>query len=416
MGGSFLLLALLLQDPTAQLPPADAQRDHELIAQLLVRVQQLESELQALKASRNPTAPATGSPVAAQPASGGKAPSSLAPAAPRESEMQGMAAGGEFPTMQFRGFSDVSYKATDFDGGTNTFALGQMTLFITSNLSDRVSVIAEPVLEADERNAFNFELERLLLQLTANEHFKVSVGRYHTAIGWYNTAYHHSAWLQTAIGRPFLFQFEDNGGILPIHNVGVSVTGQIPSGRLRLRYVAEIGNGRASRSRLDEPTQNDRDENNGKAVNGALLARPDWAPGLQLGFSTYHDRLTPLGSPKVDETIFATHAVYQTSGLEWLNEVVVVRHAVDGGGVSTSTGFYTQASKPFGRLRPYIRYQHLDVPETDAVFPDIGRMSGPSIGLRYDLNQFSAFKFQYDFVDRGSKGVNAVVTQLSFVF
>jgi hypothetical protein len=332
--------------------------------------------------------------------------------------MQGMANGaGEFPTMQFRGFSDVSYKASDAGDGTNTFAVGQMTLFITSNLSDRVGVIAEPVLEADDRNAFNFELERLLLQFTANEHFKASVGRYHTAIGWYNTAYHHSAWLQTAIGRPFLFEFEDEGGILPIHNVGVSMTGQIPSGRWRLRYVAEIGNGRASRTRLDEPTQNVRDENSGKSVNAAILARPDWARGLQMGFSAYRDRRTPLGSAKVNEMILAAHAIYQTSGLEWLNEVVVVRHAEDGAAdTSTSTGFYAQIAKSLGRWRPYLRYQYLNVPSTDVVFPDIGRVSGPSIGLRYDLNQFSAFKVQYDFVDRGSTGVNAVATQLSFVF
>ena len=130
---------------------------------------------------------------------------------------------------------------SDFRDGSNAFALGQFNLFITSRLSEHVSVVAEPVLEADERNAFGFELERLLLQLTANRYFNVSVGRYHTAIGWYNTAYHHSTWLQTAVGRPFLFEFEDNGGILPIHNVGLSATGQIPSGDFDLRYVAEVG-------------------------------------------------------------------------------------------------------------------------------------------------------------------------------
>jgi len=36
--------------------------------------------------------------------------------------------------------------------------------------------------------------------------------RYHTAIGYYNTAYHHSTWFQTTTGRPFLFEFEDKGG------------------------------------------------------------------------------------------------------------------------------------------------------------------------------------------------------------
>ena len=109
-------------------------------------------------------------------------------------------------------------------------------------------------------------------------------GRYHTAIGYYNTAYHHSTWLQTATGRPFLFKFEDDSGILPIHNVGVSVTGIIPSGRLGLHYIAEVGNGRASSSPNAEPVQNTVDENNGKSFNLRILFRPTGVRGLQAGF------------------------------------------------------------------------------------------------------------------------------------
>ena len=57
--------------------------------------------------------------------------------------------------------------------------------------------------------------------------FNVAVGRYHTAIGYYNNAYHHGKWLQTAAERPHIYDFEDSGGLLPIHNVGVSVSGAI---------------------------------------------------------------------------------------------------------------------------------------------------------------------------------------------
>jgi hypothetical protein len=170
----------------------------------------------------------------------------------------------------------------------------------------------------------------LLLQYSPNDLFKLSAGRYHTAIGYYNTAYHHSTWLQTATGRPFLFQFEDGGGILPIHNVDVSATGLIPSGRLQLHYIAEIGNGRASRSPLDEPVQNVVDENNGKAVNFALFATPEAVRGWQFGFSTYHDHLTPANAPRIGELIFAAHAVMVRPNFEWLNEALLIRHALDG--------------------------------------------------------------------------------------
>src|SRR5207247_5617072 len=103
-------------------------------------------------------------------------------------------------------------------------------------------------------------------------------------------------------------------------------SGQIPSGRLGLRYIAEVGNGRTSRSPLDEPVQDVVDENNGKAINLGLIARPDWMPGLQAGISVYRDRLAPEGLPKMSQTITAVHVVYLGRAFELLNEALVVHH------------------------------------------------------------------------------------------
>jgi len=174
------------------------------------------------------------------------------------------------------------------------------------------------------------QVQRLLLTYSFGDFLNVGVGRFHSAIGYYNTAYHHSTWLQTTTGRPFLFQFEDQGGILPIHNVGATASGRIPSGALGLHYVAEVGNGRSSRSPLNEPVQNVLDENNRKSVNFAVFARPDAVRGLQAGFSIYRDLLAPQNSPRIGETIFAAHAVYVGLNLEWLNEALVLRHAPQG--------------------------------------------------------------------------------------
>lgn len=123
----------------------------------------------------------------------------------------------------------------------------------------------------------------------------VGVSRFHSAIGHYNTAYHHGTWLQTTNDCPFLFQSEDEGGILPIHNVGLTASGRIPSGALGLQYVAEVGNGRTWCSPLNEPVQNVLDENNRKAVNFAFFARPDAFRGLQAVSSTYRDLADSLG-------------------------------------------------------------------------------------------------------------------------
>jgi hypothetical protein len=215
--------------------------------------------------------------------------------------------------------------------------------------------------------------------------------------------------------------FEDQGGILPIHNVGASLTGLIPSGKLGLHYVAEIGNGRASNSwglnPSAEAVQSVVDENNGKAVNIALFARPNAIRGLQIGFSAYHDALHPLGFPKMGEGIFAAHAVIQRPTFEWLNEAMVIRHAVEAGHVFDTPGFYSQISKAFGKYRPYFRYQYVNASDQEPLFPYVGLQYGPSVGVRFDPTEAVALKLQYDHGNfRHQTPVNGAELQFAFTF
>ena len=393
----------------AQQSPADSN-DRETIKQLLKRVEELEARLKRMEARQTEaavTAPSVSAPAAVAKDTEAE-PSHSAPDHMR----------GASPALQIRGFSDVTLHASDLHGEKPAFAIGQLDLFITSRLSEKLSVLAELVLEANDENAFGFEAERLLLNYRPSDYFNVSFGRYHTGIGYYNAAYHHGTWFQTATGRPFIFQFEDEGGILPIHNVGISANGRIPSGKLGLQYVAEIGNGRARRTPLVEPVQNSVDENSGKAFNLGVSARPDWAPGLQAGFSIYRDRLTPDGFPRLGETIGAAHVVYTTSTLELLNEALLVRHSPGHSSRTFNTaGFYTQVSRRFDKARPYFRYQYVNAPADEPILGDVGRRNGPSLGLRYDVSEFAAFKAQYDRTGRrGLEPFNGLTLQLAFTF
>lgn len=277
-------------------------------------------------------------------------------------------------------------------------------------------MLGELIVEAGEDNDFNFEIHRLLLRYQHSDYLALSAGRYHTAIGYFNTAYHHGAWFQTAANRPFIFAFESKGGILPLHNVGLSAQGRVPRAPLGLRYVVEFGNGRAARSPQDRAVQTSVDENNGKAFNAALFARPRQVPGLQAGFSVYRDNLTPRDAPNVGQTIFATHLVYQNSLYELLNEAVLLRHSTQAR-TSHALGLYTQFSRRFGRSRPYFRYQHLNVPDGDPLFPAAGRRNGPSLGLRYDVSDYAALKLQYDRTwRRRLTTLDELLLQLAFTF
>jgi hypothetical protein len=98
--------------------------------------------------------------------------------------------------MQIQGFADVDFHATNEKGQTNSFLLGQLDLFITSRLSEKFSVLSELILEAGQDNAFTFEVHRLLLKYSMNDYFNLSAGRYHSSIGYYNTAFHHGSFFK----------------------------------------------------------------------------------------------------------------------------------------------------------------------------------------------------------------------------
>ena len=209
------------------------------------------------------TAPADAAPVAAA------APvPEEAPVAQTDTNMGGHSMsipGG--PVIKFRGFFDFNFGVGSIanplvfpivDGGCGTcgnpvtiphttFQAGEFDLFLTSKLSERLNFLAEIVLGPDDTNAFGLDIERYQLTFKANRYFAATAGRFHTSIGYYNTAYHHGVWFSTAEGRPIMYLFEDSGGILPVHMVGVNLTGAVPrTEKIGLHWIAEVGNGLTS--------------------------------------------------------------------------------------------------------------------------------------------------------------------------
>lgn len=434
-----LLLSAVLLSRLALGQSGPGPQAEPTVQMLLQRIEQLETRVAQLEAAQHASAPVAASPVPATTPAGGPATSVLPEGARRQSEpeTESQAGMGLEPErmdvsktlLRIRGFGDINFHGDTRKGDTTSFTLGQLNLFVTSDISEKFKFLSEIVFEAGpdniygvprgESNVFGVDVERYLLQYSYNDYFNLSVGRYHTAIGYYNTAYHHSTWFQTTTGRPFLFQFEDQGGILPIHTIGASASGLIPSGALGLHYVAEVGNGRESRNPIaEEPVQNIVDDRNHKAFNLALFARPESIRGLQAGFSVYRSVLAPADTTRVGQTILAAHAVYIRPNFEWLNEALVVRDTPLGQShIYQTPGFYTQISKRFGAYRPYFRYQYVNAPANEPIFRDVGRGQGPSAGIRFDASESVALKLQYDYTTiRNQEAINALALQVGFTF
>lgn len=365
------------------------------------RVQQLEQENTALRVqlvARTPetVAPATAT-VAQQPAV--QAPTSAA----EHDHTGGAPADGQesYPNLRIRGFADVDFSATDIKGQPSGFNMGQFVLHMASPLSKKVSVFGELSFTA-RSNQYSVEVERAIIRYDANDFFKISFGKYHTPVNYWNTAYHHGSWLQTTISRPEMIQF--GGRFLPVHFVGLLAEGAIPSGGLGLNYNFGIGNGRQTLSLLGRDGDAG-DVNGNRALVATLFARPAKLFGLQVGGSIYTDTITPdPGTPATAagpyrEWIASGHIVWTKENPEFITEFANVHESnIASGRDWNSQGVYSQiAYRLPGEAhawKPYYRFEYIHVPATNPVLL-VPNLTGHTAGVRYDITDYAAFKIEF---------------------
>ena len=405
----FALLGVCLGMPLfAQTTQPDMADVLKRLDALERRVQQLEQEnaaLRARSATAEPVAPASGAPAAATEAQ----PQSAAQPAVQQTAVADHEHGGVlqqavqevYPNLKLRGFADVDFSATDIKGQPSGFNLGQFVLHASSPLSKKVSVFGELSFTAHP-TGYTAEVERVMVRFDANDYFKLSFGKYHTPINYWNTAYHHGSWLQTTISRPEMIQF--GGRFLPVHFTGLLAEGEIPSGGLGLGYNFGVGNGRQTLSLLGRDGDAG-DVNGNRAVVGELYARPSWLYGLQVGGSFYHDEITPdagtatAAKGSYGEWIEAGHIVWTKENPEFITEFANVHHTSTLTGHEwNSQGLYTQIAYRLPgaahEWKPYYRFEYIHVPATEPVLlvPDL---RGHTAGVRYDITDYAAFKIEY---------------------
>jgi hypothetical protein len=261
-------------------------------------------------------------------------------------------------------------------------------------------------------------VERLIIRYDWNDYVKVSFGRFHTPINYWNTAYHHGAWLQTAIDRPEMTQF--GGSFIPVHFIGTLVEGAAPAGGLNLNYNVGLGNGRGQvLSRGGDLG----DINNNRAWLVNAFVKPDMLYGLQIGGSVYRDELNPASGSPAREWIQSAHLVWAKESPEFIAEFANVTHEpIHGGVTSNSQAFYAQVAYRLPaslRLwKPYYRFEYIHVPFSDTLFRAVvPSFDGSTVGLRYDISSFAAFKFEYrHYIRRDLPAVNGAFLQTAFTF
>ncbi|MCU1259340.1 MAG: hypothetical protein JWO80_2225 [Bryobacterales bacterium] len=413
-----ILSILLILPSGAWAQAADAADQSELIRQLLQRIDRLEKRVNELEATRPAAAVVSGTPAVAAVSATPAAIVDHNHGAPVEPPTS-------YPSLRLSGFGDIDYNASDQHGSHNGFSEGQFILHMSSALSSRVTYFGELSMTARSdagtgspaAPGFNVEVERSIIRFDQSDHLKVSFGRYHTPVSYWNTQFHHGSWLQTTASRPEMVQF--GGSFIPVHFVGALAEGSYSAGGLNLNYNAGIGNGRSS---VLSRSGDWGDVNNNKAWLTTVYIKPDRLFGLQVGASVYRDRINANGRPETREWIESAHIVWNKERPEFIAEFFNVNHRQQGSNlVTNSQAWYAQLAYRLPvaeRWKPYYRYEYIHVPLADAVFRGLNLgLSGSTLGVRYDISSFAAFKFEYRNQDRPGLGkINLAWGQTSFTF
>jgi len=299
------------------------------------------------------------------------------------------------PEFNAIGFADINYISKD-GSDADGFAIGQAVAHLTASLGHSFSTFGEFSATAKD-SEYAFEVERLIVKYEFSDRYKVSAGRYHTPIGYWNSAFHHGAWLQTPTSRPEMVKFGSK--IVPIHFVGILFEGSLPTGGLGLEYKAGFGNGRhANIARAGDAG----DLNGDKAWVLQLLAKPQKIYGLNTGISYYNDEVSLPASPNIKESTISAHAAWNRTSTEVILEYIHSNHELvtDSSASGDVNAWYAQFAYYLPgknhEWKPYVRFERNEIDDTDPLLAAEGLdYEGAILGMRWDFNPYAALKAEY---------------------
>ena len=325
-----------------------------------------------------------------------------------------VAAASNRVTLNF--FGDPAFVIDSQHKTTPGFVLNPLDFLITGRSGDLIAM-TEFAMEQIE-GVVGIDIERLFVGWHA-ERYQIDAGRTHAELGYWNNAFHHGRWLQLPIERPRIVRFEDEGGILPIHWVGV--TGHwrpLVEGDRQVELSGAVGNGHGD---IVDNILTEGDNNGFKSILAKVELKGFGARDLRLGLSGAYDQIRAL--PAIDamggftrpalpdamihEVIGNGYLAYRGPELTVISEVYEVLHTASGpmGGHWSTVDAYALGGYRFGELVPYVmgEIRRTAIASPDPFFFPDPTVASPVLkdfeeitaGVRWDLTTWSAIKVEY---------------------
>ncbi|MDF1876531.1 hypothetical protein JHD47_01705 [Sulfurimonas sp. SAG-AH-194-L11] len=302
-------------------------------------------------------------------------------------------------SIPIHGFFDIN---TDYTGADKKvkFTTGSLDFYFTKNLSDRIYILIDLVFETTG-DSFIVDLERLKIMYDVNEYLTITSGKFHTPYGYWNTGFHHGLQIQTSILRPKFIAFEDRGGILPSHSVGMMSEGSVGDFDYNFYVTAgmHIQETNDNNITAGQISTSDGQSQDGNTLVGATCAYN--FDTIKVGLHTFTQTVNTLNNQSSDVNMGGGFLVIEENNLEFYSEAYIF---VNHNNTNTSTdeylfseAYYAQIAYDFDGIKPYIRVEYTHYNEKDVYFTSQVATAGGSynrfaLGLNYSLAEDANIK------------------------
>jgi hypothetical protein len=302
-------------------------------------------------------------------------------------------------------FGDVSLE--QLKDQKAALAVGPLGFQVTAHLAEGLVGRTEFAMSFEDGDTV-VDVERAYLEYRT-EHWTLAAGRTHAELGYWNNAFHHGRWLQLTINRPHVLRFEDEGGMLQVHSVGVAATYGPGRGHSGLEIALGVGNGHGPT--LDR-IQTESDNNWAKSVLVRIGAVGIGHPALRFGVNVAIDSIAPedatvrplLPDRSIFELLTGAYVALRSESLIAFSETYNVLHRGGGQTWQVTDGFVI-LGVPVGRFTPFaeIEVRHGDGltdpfynpdPMVHSEVPPPGNFVEGIAGLRFELSAWSALKLE----------------------
>jgi hypothetical protein len=303
--------------------------------------------------------------------------------------------------LPLHGFADVGAATHNpINPALKGFNVGNLDFYLAPRLGDRTRALFELNTEVGFDGTVGVDLERAQIGYQFSDETTVWLGRFHTPYGYLNTALHHGAWVNDSLRRPQFLQFEDSGGIVPAHTVGLWLTGAQQAGTGKVRYDLYAGNDQQIVGGV-------LDMRNAGGPHGGLMGggrigyqfNAGAAEGLILGLHAFSTRIDDDAANVTRVRAYGGYAAYDTDQWEGIAEIYLFdnQDLSGGSGSHSSNAGFVQLGHRAAWGVPYARYERTSLDQTDAYF---ARLQGGAsyhrvaLGVRFDIDLKSALKLE----------------------